>query len=57
MIVHYILVITFTSAKIFILFLIYTLGHPYMAEFMITPEPFMDLVNHVEMVIKAGKIY
>jgi hypothetical protein len=51
---HYILVIAFTTVTILILFLIYVLDHPYMAEYMITPQPFKELINQMEIIIKAG---
>ena len=51
---HYILVISFTTITMLILFLIYVLDHPYSTDYMITPEPFKDLINQMETIIKAG---
>ena len=51
---HFILVITFTSVTTLILFLIYVLDHPYMAEYMITPEPFRNLISQMETIMKMG---
>ena len=51
---HYILVIAFTTVTMLILFLIYVLDHPYSTDYMITPEPFKDLINQMEIIIKAG---
>jgi hypothetical protein len=48
---HFMFIITFSTVIFLILFLIFVFDHPYMRDYMITSEPFRDLIKQMESIL------
>lgn len=48
---HFLLVIAYTSIITMTLYLIFLLDHPFMSNYMITAEPFKNIIAHMEQIM------